>query len=189
MPPGPAPASLPCRCRSPRSARTRSRPQPAARPGMDGEVVLRSGAQLALGVSSFALAVGLADAQDRLMPGIESRGDLQRECPVCLAEQARARCGRAPLRERRSPRASGADTSPVKAPESSVHVLGEDLHPRAPGRVDHRLKSGEGRADRDLHPVRCRNPRQQRLDEFLCLRDRLVHLPVACHDRRFSVLI
>ncbi len=65
-----------------------------------------------------------------------------------------------------------------------VHVLGEDLDSRAPGRVDHRRERGERRADRDLGAVGGRDAREQRGDELLGLGDRLVHLPVPGDQRR-----
>ena len=55
---------------------------------------------------------------------------------------------------------------------------------RDPRRVDHRSQRRERRADSDVDAVGRRYPRQQRLDELLGLRDRLMHLPVARHQRR-----
>ena len=98
-PPGPARASRCVRCRSPRSARRRSRRQPAPSPSTAAEVGLQLALQHGLGLAAVARLLALADAEDRL--------------------QARRRarpgpCGPMPRRSRRS--AGGARSGRGRPP-------------------------------------------------------------------------
>ena len=77
-------------------------------------------AQLALGVAALALLLGLPHAEDRVQAGGERRRDLLPQRAVGLAEVLAALgVAEQDAVRRRAPRASGADTSPVKAPSGA----------------------------------------------------------------------
>jgi hypothetical protein len=89
-------------------------------------------AELALGVTGFALVLGLAHAQDRQEPSLQRRRHLQLERLVGLAEHlaalgmAQDHTLDADLREHRR-----RDLAGERALRRVVHVLGVDLNPGA----------------------------------------------------------
>ena len=85
-------------------------------------------AQLALGVAGLALLLGLADAEDRLEPGLERRRDLQRQRLVGLAEELAALgVAEHDAVDVELDRASRRDLAGERARFGLVHVLRVDL--------------------------------------------------------------
>ena len=120
------------------------------------EALLDLVAQLALGVAALALLLGLADAEDRLEPGVERRGDLV----SASARSVSPKCWRRSEWPSTTPSTSssvsigGADLAGERALRRLVHVLRVDLRraSRAPSRRARR-SAVNGGADRDVDAV------------------------------------
>ncbi len=142
----------------------------SARPGLEL-------AQLAPRCRRRALLLGLADAEDRRSrPALERRAEPSAAAPRRSRRRTGgARSGRGSRLRRRAPSSIGAETSPVKAPESLlVHVLGD-----TPARAD-AARAGRprpcsavngGQTTTSTSSARG-DARQQRLDELRRLGDR-----------------
>ena len=136
---------------------------------------------------AVALLLGLADAQHGIEAGRERRGHLARERLVGLAEQ-RAPLGVAeqhPARTRIGEHAR-RDLARERALLGLVHRLAPDTDADRAEHVRDHVDRGEGRTDGDIDGVEVADRLCDLSRVVERLPARLVHLPVACDQRRFA---
>ena len=155
------------------------------RGGKSVEAARQLGRQHFFGAVAGAFGVGLADADNRLEARRERGLDAGVHGLVGLAEILAAFAVAdddvfdAGLLEH-----GRGDLAGERAGFGPVDVLRADLDVAAGGRLDHRRKRGEGRADDDVGLARAdvRDQRLQRFDQRFAFGGGLVHFPVTGDD-------